>query len=158
MITREAPVIRPGDLEIPLPGTLVASETEDPNADVPFTRLEVTRVHLGVTDTLIIKGDGTFTYNGEAGVLSPQQIFNLNQAIKEINFYGLQGTMMSTVPQQNVHEYAVTVERGEESRTLVSQDKFMPATYTEFVSRIWDTRDSLGVIPTSLPPETQVRF
>jgi hypothetical protein len=155
IVTREAPELRPGELEIPLPGTLVFSLTEDPNADVPFTRIEVVRQHMGVTDRLIITGDGTFTYNGVPGVLSPQQIFNLNQAIKDINFYGLQGTMMSTVPQPDSYEYAVIIERGDDARSLVSQDKFMPNEYIQFVSTLWNTRDLLSVLPTSEPPATR---
>ncbi len=151
IVTREAPPIRPGDLEVPLPGTLVASETEDPNADVPFTLIDIVRLHQGVADELIIKGDGTFTYNNVAGVVSPQQIFNLNKAIKEINFFGLQGVMMSTVPQSDSYEYAVTIERGEDRRVMSSQDKFMPSRYTQFVSALWNTRDSLSVLPTSQP-------
>lgn len=157
VVTRDplAQSTQAGGVPIPIPGTLAASETEDPNADVPFTSIQVVRAHLGVVDRLIIQGDGTFTYNDVPGVLSPQQIASLNQAIKAINFYGLQGTMQSTVPQNNVYEYAVTIVRGDDSRTLVSHDIYMPREYTEFVAKLWSTRDSLTVVPTSQPPLTQ---
>jgi hypothetical protein len=136
---------------IPPPGTLVASETEDPRADVPFTNISIVRLHQGVADQIVIKGDGTFTYNNVPGVLSPDQITNINQAIKNINFFGLEATMMSMVPQTDVYEYALTIERGEDSRTIVSQDRFTPAEYTAFLSSLWNMRDSLGVVPTSMP-------
>lgn len=137
---------------MPLPGTLVVSETEDPRADVPFTGITLVRLHQGIADQLVIKGDGTFTYNNVPGILSPQQIFNLNQAIKDINFFGVEATFMSMVPQTDSYEYALTIQREEDTRTIVSQDNFTPNEYVSFLAKIWTTRDSLGVVPTSLPP------
>jgi hypothetical protein len=156
IVTRSAAQEAQSSIQLPPPGTLVASETEDPRADVPFTTISVVRLHQGIADGLLIKGDGTFTYNNVPGVLSPQQIFNLNQAIKDINFFGIEAAFMSMVPQPDAYEYAITVERGEDTRTIVSQDNFTPNEYTTFLSMLWDTRNSLNVVPTSLPPATQV--
>jgi hypothetical protein len=153
IVTRSAAQEARDSIVIPLPGTLVASETEDPRADVPFTTISIVRLHQGVADQLVIKGDGTFLYNNVPGVLSPQQITTINQAIKEINFFGIEATFISMVPQNDVYEYALTIERGEDVRTVVSQDKFTPAPYMAFLSDLWNTRDALGAIPTSLPPQ-----
>jgi len=153
IVTRSVAQEARDSIVMPLPGTLVVSETEDPRADVPFTGITLVRLHQGIADQLVIKGDGTFTYNNVPGILSPQQIFNLNEAIKGINFFGVEATFMSMVPQIDAFEYALTVERGEDTRTIVSQDNFTPNEYTTFLAKIWKTRDSLGVVPTSLPPQ-----
>jgi hypothetical protein len=153
IVTRSAAQEARDSIVIAAPGTLVASETEDPRADVPFTVISIVRLHQGVADQLYINGDGTFNYNNVPGMLSPEQINMINQAIKNINFFGIEATFISMVPQNDVYEYAVTIERGEDTRTIVSQDKFAPAPYTAFLSDLWDMREALGVIPTSMPAE-----
>src|SRR5687767_12047154 len=115
IVTRSAAQEARDSIVMPLPGTLVASEAEDPRADVPFTNISIVRLHQGVTDQLVIRGDGTFVYNNVSGVLTPEQVITINQAIKAINFFGLEATFMSLVPRPDAYEYALTIERGEDS-------------------------------------------
>lgn len=154
IVTRSAAQEARDSIVMPLPGTLVVSETEDPRADVPFTTISIVRLHQGVADQLVIRGDGTFNYNTATGVLTPEQVAAINQGIKDINFFGVEATFMSMVPQPDAFEYAITIERADDTRTIVAQDKFMPAPFAAFLNDLWNTRDNLSVIPTSLPPQT----
>src|SRR5215207_4916787 len=71
IVTRSAAEEARNSIQMPLPGTLVASDAEDPRAEVPWTTIKIVRLHQGVADQLVIKGDGTFSYNNVPGLLTP---------------------------------------------------------------------------------------
>jgi hypothetical protein len=128
-----------GALPIPLPGTLVASETQDPNMGQPFQVLSLFRTGGPVPDAadldLTIFGDGAFLVNGVPGALPPEALMDLNAAIDEINFFGLQGTMLG-LPSSTDYTYRLTINRAGTERMIASQDGFMPTAYKQLIGRL----------------------
>ena len=136
-----------GELEVPGVGTLVASETEDPEIDLIFTTVRLTRSNNNDDEfvEVVINGDGSFVRNGIPGQLSPEQITNIDDMIDDINFFGLQGTMLGPAIEEDDYRYCLTVERGATSRTITSQEGFMPAPYRRLVGAIFDVGFRIGV-------------
>jgi hypothetical protein len=143
IVTRAAPIEIPeGGLEIPGVGTLVASETEDPYFGQPFTKIALVTTK-GTAESrveIILNGDGTYTRNGTAGVLSATRVEAIRTALDELNFFGLQGTMLGPGGGGNeaAAQYGLSIERGGFARSIVSMDGYMPQQYLEFVGLIFE--------------------
>jgi hypothetical protein len=146
IVTREAlPTPMEGALPVAAPGTLVASETEDPTAGLTFTTIEFTRTGGGTEEQpepsvqIILNGDGTFIRNGVSGTLSPDRVAAINDMITSVNFFGLQGAMLGAgIEGSTVYRYAVTIQRGDLNRTLSSMDGFMPQEYIMLLGAIFE--------------------
>lgn len=139
LVTRESEVIPDSGLPVPGRGTLVASETQDPFADVPFDRIYVTRYGGGDNIPAVeleIFADGRYVRDGVSGLLMPEQVEGLNDLINEINFYGIQGTMLGPSAEDIAYRYSVTVDKGAMTRTINSQDQFMPQEYIVFLAQL----------------------
>lgn len=139
-----------GALPVPLPGTLVASETEEaqPNPG-PFDR--ITFLQTGGTNDIIISfeitSDGIVERDGQTASVSPDVIQRLDQMIDDLNFMGLQGTFMGPAPNDDVYQYRIAVIDGDSSRAVWSQDGFMPDQYREFLGLIRTVGDSVITAP-----------
>ncbi|PJF21098.1 MAG: hypothetical protein CUN56_12805, partial [Phototrophicales bacterium] len=99
-----------GALPVPLPQTLVASETEDPEPGGEFNYIYFRQTGGVNNESIVIEifGDGLVMYNGIEGRISPEDVANLNQVIDDLNFFGLQGTMLSAAPgRPEVYYYQV---------------------------------------------------
>ncbi len=146
IVTREAlPTPMDGALPIAAPGTLVASETEDPTAGLTFTTIEFARTGGGTEEQpepsvlIILNGDGTYTRNGVSGALAPDRVAAINDGITSVNFFGMQGTMLGPgIEGSTVYRYAVTIQRGDLNRTLSSMDGFMPQEYIQLLGLIFE--------------------
>jgi hypothetical protein len=114
--------------EIPLPGTLVKSATEDPNANIPFDSVELTRSGgiSGKKLTIQIASDGTLDRDGQKIKLTSEQIKRINDQINQLNFFGLQGVFTAPGTQPDVYHYSITVGRGGEVRAIDAEDGFIP--------------------------------
>lgn len=146
IVTRE-PIVTPmeGALPVAAPGTLVASETEDPTAGMIFTSIRFLRVGGGTEEQpdpsveVILNGDGTYTRNGVAGTLSQSRLMEINDAITAVNFFGLQGTMLGAgIEGSTLYRYALTIQRGDLNRTVSSMDGFMPQEYIALLGLIFE--------------------
>lgn len=130
----------PGDhsLEVALPGTLVASETEDPDANILFTsiRLERTGGTGGVPLTVEVFGDGRIIRNGAAGTISQDVIARLQDHIVTLNFFGMQGTYLGPGGDDTVYRYRLTVDREGTTRTINAMDGFIPREIQRFIGAI----------------------
>lgn len=134
-----------GALPVPGPRTLVASQTEDPNANVPFTQITLVRTEgplfAGSPQpplNIEIQADGTVTYAGIAGQLSTESVDQINLLIREINFFGMQNNYISAAPVTGSDEYVyqLTVLRGEQERLVTARDSFMPQELKDMVAYI----------------------
>lgn len=146
VVTRE-PLVTPmeGALPMAAPGTLVASETEDPTAGMIFTSIRFVRTGGGTEEApdpsvvIEINGDGSYTRNGVAGTLSPDRVAAINDAITAVNFFGLQGAMLGAgIEGSTVYRYALTIQRGDQNRTVSSMDGFMPQEYITLLGTIFE--------------------
>jgi hypothetical protein len=143
IVTRAAPIEIPeGGLEVPGVGTLVASETEDPYFGQPFTKITLV-TSKGTAETrveIVLNGDGTYTRNGTQGVLSATRVEAIRTALDELNFFGLQGTMLGPGGggNESAAQYGLTIDRGGFSRSIVSMDGYMPQEYLQFVGLIYE--------------------
>jgi hypothetical protein len=130
-----------GELAIPLPGQLVASETEEPEAiSGPFTYLSLEQTGGPSDVDLMIElyDDGRVLRNGEAiGTVSQEAVANIDQIIRDVNFFGMQGALIGPPGTGEEYRYRLYVERGDEiARTVQAQDGFMPTEVVRLLSSI----------------------
>lgn len=145
IVTRDAASLTEepvGALPIAAAGTLVASETEDPNAGKPFDSIQMSRIGSGSDETpekidIVINADGSYTRSGTSGVLTPDRVQALTDMIDKVNFFGLQGNMVGAATGTGVYQYALTITRAGASRTIVSTDGYMPQEYVQLVGAVF---------------------
>jgi hypothetical protein len=135
--TFEAELV-PGDSR-----TLVASRTEDPNADVPFSLIRLERTGGGIEATpgpltIEIRGDGTVTSNGNTRQVTDEILENLNSLIREMNFFGASGDYIGALPLEGSEDflYTITVERGDLSRSIQARDGNMPQELQNIIAAV----------------------
>src|SRR5262245_50070075 len=100
----------PGGLPVGGVGTLVASETEDPNAGMPFESIQLVRTggEEGTPMvTININGDGSYTRDATAGVLAPERVQSIIDLIDSVNFFGMQGTLIGPATGSGAYQYAL---------------------------------------------------
>lgn len=150
----EAPTVPPGDTYIiPIPGTLTASETEDPSAGQPFDYLRLTRTggistgdEANTPDEVInmeIYNDGRAFYGDFEGVVDAATIQTLTNAIDEINFFGLDGVLLGPPGDDDQYTYTVEVHRQGSVMLMSAQDRFTPPEYARFLNTILNVGDIL---------------
>lgn len=129
-----------GALPIPIPGTLVASETEDPDAGLIFDRIYLVRTGIesgeAIRDEIELLQDGQFTRNGRSGIADTNTIARIDEWIDTVNFYGMQGAMLGPSSETDDYRYSLTIERNGLERTINSQDGFMPIAYMNLLGEI----------------------
>lgn len=128
VVTRQ-PTREVFELEVPLPGTLVASSTEDPEAALIFDMIQV--VQFGGPEgaerrEVTLLQDGSYTVNGVNGVTTPQVVADIDAILDELSFFGLQGAMLGPIPDTDDYRYSITVKRGDLERTITMQEGFYP--------------------------------
>ncbi len=134
-----------GALPIPGPRTLVASQTEDPNANVPFTQITLIRTEGPIFGgspqpplNIEIQANGTVTYGEASGQLAQAEIDQINTLIREVNFFGMQNNFISEAPVTGSDEYVyqLTILRGEQERLMTARDGFLPQELRDMLAYI----------------------
>jgi hypothetical protein len=125
---------------LPIPGTIIAPITPDPDAGLIFDiiLLERTGGLAGIPLTIEVKGDGTVTRDGVASTISPDQVTFLDNLLDQLNFFGLQGVFTAPGTSADTYHYAVTVERAGSSRTIRAEDGFLPSEMIQLLSLLSD--------------------
>lgn len=125
-------------LPIPLPGTLVASSTEDPDAGLVFDKvtLVVTGGASNVNNVIEVFQNGRVVRNGVTTNVSIEEIIALDTMLDEINFFGLQAAFLGPAPDPNSYRYSLTVLRGLSERLVNAQDGFMPVEFQTLLAKI----------------------
>jgi hypothetical protein len=121
---------------LPLPGTLVAPTTPDPDAGLLFDSIQFERTGgiAGKPLTIEIKSDGTVTRDGVASSITPDQVTLIDTVIDQLNFFGLQGVFVSPGTSADTYQYSVTVNRAGSSRTIKAEDGFAPPELQQLLS------------------------
>jgi len=127
-----------GGLEVPLPRTLVASETEEVEPIGPFQYLSFEQRAQGETSgtRLVIYGDGRVTHQGREGRLEAADIQQINDAIRALNFFGLQGTFLGPPGNEETFIYRIAIETETVGRAINAQNGYMPDQFTAFLGLI----------------------
>ncbi len=148
----------PDELPIMPPGTLVVSMTEDPEYQGEIFDLIAFRQTGGPNEmdySFEITGDGRImTNNDTEGQLSEFDVNQLNDAINEINFFGLQGNMLGPAPSSQVYQYRLTIIQADRERSITSQDNFMPNEYKQFmgfIRNVVEQAELESIIPAATP-------
>jgi hypothetical protein len=141
LIVTRAPLTpdEPGALAVPGAGTLVASETEDPNADILFTQIQLVRTRGGDAperSEIVLNGDGSFTFNGQAGRITPERVQAIQTAINTVNFFGMQATLLNPAATVEEYTYSLTITRAGITRAIASNDGFMPNEYVALLALV----------------------
>lgn len=116
----------------------VASATEDPEVDLIFDEIELF-VFGGEPGTerieLIVRQDGSFVRNGVTGRISEARVLEIDRLIDALNFFGLNANFISLAETRN-RKYQLRIDRGTRSRTIQSEDGFMPVEYRMLLAEI----------------------
>lgn len=125
---------------LPLPGTIVAPTTPDPDAGLIFDTilLERTGGLAGIPLTIEVKSDGTVTRDGVASTISPDQVTFIDNIIDQLGFFGLQGVFAAPGTSADTYRYDLTVTRAGASRTIKAQDGFLPSEFAQLLSLLSD--------------------
>lgn len=134
-------------LDVPPPGTLVVPRyIETPNAPTaePITLdllgFSQTGGLDGQTLTILLKGDGTLTRNGETSQVSQDAVRNLAAMLDSIHFFDLNGIFTGANVAPDTYRYTVAVESAGRRRTISSQDGLTPPELLQ----LYDAIRSLG--------------
>ncbi|XWX02755.1 hypothetical protein VZO05_09555 [Aggregatilineales bacterium SYSU G02658] len=123
----------------------VASATEDPDIDLIFDQIELF-VYGGEPGAerieLVVRQDGSFVRNGVAGRISEARVLEIDRLIDALNFFGLNANFISLAETRN-RKYQLRIDRGTLSRTIQSEDGFMPVEYRLLLAEILN----VGVVP-----------
>lgn len=125
-----------GVAELPIPGTMIAATTPDPDAGLIFDSIQFVRTGgiAGKTLTIEIKSDGTVTRDGVASTIAPDQVTLIDTAIDQLNFFGIQGVFQAPGTSADTYHYSVTVNRAGSSRTINAEDGFVPPELQQFLA------------------------
>lgn len=124
--------------------------TEDPNPDALFDSIRIIRMGGGdgvETIELELRQDGSYVRNGTAGVISPENVLEVDAQLDEVQFFRMNGDMLGPGGDDRAFTYGVTVERAGSRRTIQADDRYMPIVFKEFVARVLQ----IGVGPQSTP-------
>ncbi len=125
---------------LPIPGTMVAATTPDPDVGLVFDTIlfERTGGVAGIPLTVEVKSDGTVTRDGVASTISPDQVTLIDNVIDQLNFFGLEGVFAAPGTSADTYHYEVTVNRSGSSRTIQAEDGFLPSELAQFLSLLSD--------------------
>jgi hypothetical protein len=129
-----------GALEVPLPGTLVASATEDPDAGLIFDQITFT-MSGGANDTSFtveLLQNGTVTRDGVVSQVGTDVVYEIDAMLDELNFFGLQGSYLGPPADEDVYQYRIEVVRGGASRLINAQDGYLPTELKALFARLAD--------------------
>jgi hypothetical protein len=116
-----------GQPPLPIPGTLVAAATEDPEAGQPYQLVLLERSGGIAGKTLVMQiTDGQVTQDGVAVAVAADDVTAVFTLLDQVGFFGLQGTFTSAGAGADLYTYRLTAERNGASRTIVAQDGFTP--------------------------------
>lgn len=116
-------------MPVPLPGTLVASETEDPLGPLVFDYLRLDQAGgPDPTQTLTIEiyGDGRILRNGIEATLGQEQVAQVDERLDAINFFGLQNMFVGPPGRGDEYTYTLFVRQQDRQRRINAQDGYIP--------------------------------
>ncbi len=119
----------PIDVTLPPVGTMIAAPvTEDPEIGLMFdvVYLEQTGGFTGIPLTVEVRSDGRIVRDGVEGTVTPEQVTEIDNIIKEIQFFSIQGQFEPAGTNPDAYSYKISVDRGGSSRTINAQDGFTP--------------------------------
>lgn len=135
------------------PGTLVASETEDPEPIGPFqlVRLRQQGGRGNITTVIEIYADGRIVRDGEIGTVDAATIGRINQMIDDMGFFSMQGTYIGPPGADDTYTYRVYVDSGDIDRAINAQDGYLPQELTSLLATI--TNAAANIQSAELTPE-----
>ena len=133
-------------LPVPLPGTLVASETEDPEPPLPFDHISMEQEsgRGGSTALIEIYGDGRVVANGVTGQISPAEILEIENAINIVNFFGMQGALLGPPGRSEGYIYRLAITRDQKTRAIFAQEGYMPDEFMQLLGLVRQAGNSAG--------------
>jgi emfourin len=131
------PVI-PIDVTVPPVGTMIAPVTEDPDAGTMFDAvyLEQSGGFTGMPLKVEVHSDGRLVRDGVVGSVTPEQVAEIDNIIREINFFGLQGQFEPASTNPDAYSYKISVDRGGSSRTINAQDGYTPEPLLKLINAV----------------------
>lgn len=138
-----------GELIVALPGTLVASETEDPFPETRFDYIYFEQTG-GVEDLSIqveIFADGRIIVNDFDGTISGETIADLNARLDAVNFFGIQSTFLGPPGPEDSYQYRLMVSQSGIEKMVNAQDGFIPDEVIALLSHFRNLADGFLVGP-----------
>lgn len=130
----------PADEVLPPVGEIVlAAATAEPDAaNQPFDYILYTQDGGPSNASIIIEvyGDGRVVRNGESLTASPDAIAAVDQKIKEISFFNIQGIFTTAGAAPDIYRYTLTVESELGSKMIRAQDGYTPQPLLELFSQV----------------------
>jgi hypothetical protein len=134
-----------GALPFAQPGTLIASETEDPDGTPTFVRISLIvnggpRVNDQPPAPAVFEvfSDGRITRGSAQGTVGQDAIDTLNALIAEMNFFGAQGSYVGSFgADDDVYYYQLTIAATDgRERTINAHEGLMPVELQRIIGRV----------------------
>jgi hypothetical protein len=134
-----------GALAVAPPGTLVASETEEPEPGGMFEFIYFEQTGGPGNEEIIFQifPDGRVVSEDRTVTVGQNVIEGLNHQITELNFFGMQGNLMGPPGRADEYRYRIAVGRNGMERAISAQDRYMPPEFISFLSMIRNAGDTL---------------
>lgn len=125
---------------LPIPGTLVAAATPDPDAGLVFDRIlfERTGGVAGIPLTIEIRSNGSVTRDGQPRTIGADLVRLIDDQLDLMNFFGIQGVFSAPGTSADIYTYNITVERSGASLTIKAQDGFIPPEIQRLIALLQD--------------------
>ncbi|MBZ0295227.1 MAG: hypothetical protein K8L99_21870 [Anaerolineae bacterium] len=127
------------NIALPLPGTIQAPATEEalaPEGRFDSMIFEQTGGPNNTTLTIEVYGDGRVVRNGVESTVSETQLMELENMLRELNFFGLQGQFTVPGAGEDIYRYRITVEQDGGSRMINAQDGYTPPELLELFAAV----------------------
>ncbi len=134
-------------LPVPGPRTLVASVTEEPEPGAMFDyiRFELMDSEENILSTTEIFGDGRAARDQRQGTITAEKQLEINEAITTLNFFGMQGNLISSTRQDDEYLYRLSIQRGGQERAVFAQDGYIPAELVQLMSLVRAVGDQVAM-------------
>lgn len=130
-----------GQPPLPIPGTLVAAATEDPEAGQPYQTVLLERSGGLAGKPLVVQiANGQVARDGVVVMVAADDVTAIYTLLDQIGFFGLQGVFTTAGAGADMYTYRLTAERNGASRTIDAQDGSTPPD----LQRLMDTILRLG--------------
>lgn len=123
--------------DVPIGPTLVSSATEDPDRALVFDLVELT-IWGGVEGRLelTLRQDGSYVRNGVTGRVPPSVVTAVDDALDNINFFGLNGIYSSLNAENPTRRYSLRVVRANLDRRIEGEEGFIPREFLMLLGQI----------------------
>ncbi len=129
----------------PEPGAQAfVTEEVEPIGDFEVVELVQSGGRNDIETTIEIFADGRVVQDGQEGMVDPNTVQRLNQMIRSMDFYGMQGTFIGPPGDEAGYTYRLYVSASETARSITMRDGYLTPELQDMLGLIVATGNRAG--------------